>query len=303
LERIAPLYPLQDLRWSITHISTGTHATFARMKALGLAYNVQLNLYFEAPQLSEWIGADRARMSPPTRVAFDAGLRVAGGTDATRAAPPNTMLALQFQIDGRAVGGSVERRPDLGIARMQALRMYTLNSAWLAGDDDKRGSLEVGKLADLAVLDRDFLDVPVEEIGRTWMGSSSMPKGRSRLSFRSDLSRASQIAKGVRLIRDTDCRWWRSGSRSAVRPCSPPCLHGSSVSTSRAFLCSSDVVEARHAAEPVEYGVGTATARSRICSGPRFAPALFLASTVPRTCKAQSGIKRSGCYMPEQAPL
>jgi predicted amidohydrolase YtcJ len=76
------------------------------------------------------------------------------------------VLAVRFQIDGRAVAGSVERKPSLGITRAQALRMYTLNSGWLVRDDDKRGSLEVGKLADLAVLDADLMRVPVDEIGK-----------------------------------------------------------------------------------------------------------------------------------------
>jgi predicted amidohydrolase YtcJ len=166
LERVAINYPLKDLRWSIAHISTGTARTFARMKSLGLAYNVQQNLYFEAPQLKQIVGHAAARRSPPTKLALDAGLVVAGGTDATRVSPFNPMLALCYQIDGHAVADSVERESALGVARAQALRMYTVNSAWLVRDDDKRGSIEVGKLADLAVLDADLMRVPVDQIGK-----------------------------------------------------------------------------------------------------------------------------------------
>jgi predicted amidohydrolase YtcJ len=166
MERVAQSHPISDLRWDIAHISTGTADTFARMKALGLAYNVQQNLYFEDPQLRQVVGDDAARLGPPTKLAFDAGLVVAGGTDATRVSPINTLLALQFQVDGHSVGGAVERRPELGLTRLQALRMYTINSAWLVRDDEKRGSIEVGKLADLAVLDGALMDVPVEQIGR-----------------------------------------------------------------------------------------------------------------------------------------
>jgi predicted amidohydrolase YtcJ len=165
LEKVAKRHPIDRLRWNIAHISTGTAQTFARMKSLGLAYNVQQNLYFEAPQLQRVAGPAVGRLAPPTKLAFDAGLTVAGGTDATRVSPYNTMLALRFQIDGRAVSGSAQRDPDLVISRKQALRMYTINSAWLVRDDDKRGSLEVGKLADLAVLDKDYMQVPIDEIG------------------------------------------------------------------------------------------------------------------------------------------
>jgi len=166
LEKVARQHPIANLRWNITHISTGTTDTFARMKALGLAYNVQINLYFEGPQLEKIVGPEAARLGPPTKLALDAGLMIAGGTDATRVSPFNTMLALQFQIDGHAVANSVERPQNLGITRAQALRMYTFNSAWLVRDDDKRGSIEVGKLADLAVLDGALMDVPVDQIGK-----------------------------------------------------------------------------------------------------------------------------------------
>jgi hypothetical protein len=48
---------------------------------------------------------------------------------------------------------------------MTALRFYTLGSAWLSFDDDVRGSLEIGKVADLAVLSQDYLTVPLDEVG------------------------------------------------------------------------------------------------------------------------------------------
>jgi len=47
---------------------------------------------------------------------------------------------------------------------MQALKMYTSGSAWLAHDEARRGSLEVGKLADLAVLSEDYLTIPIEKM-------------------------------------------------------------------------------------------------------------------------------------------
>jgi predicted amidohydrolase YtcJ len=57
------------------------------------------------------------------------------------------------------------RGPEETPTRADALRFYTIGSAWVAHDDDKRGSLEVGKFADLAVLAKDYLTQPVEEIG------------------------------------------------------------------------------------------------------------------------------------------
>jgi predicted amidohydrolase YtcJ len=67
-------------------------------------------------------------------------------------------------VTGASLGNAVVRAPDQRMTRMEALRSYTLDSAWLAFDDDDRGSLEKGKLADLAVLDAPYLRVPATRI-------------------------------------------------------------------------------------------------------------------------------------------
>ena len=67
-------------------------------------------------------------------------------------------------LDGKTVGGIHTRARRNADARRGAAPLH-LGSAWFAFDDDKRGSLEAGKLADLAVLTKDYLSVPVEEIG------------------------------------------------------------------------------------------------------------------------------------------
>ena len=57
------------------------------------------------------------------------------------------------------------RGPEETPGRADALRFYTQGSAWFAHDEDKRGSLEPGKLADLAVLSKDYMTAPVNEVG------------------------------------------------------------------------------------------------------------------------------------------
>jgi predicted amidohydrolase YtcJ len=69
-------------------------------------------------------------------------------------------------LDGKTVGGTPLRGAEETPSRLQALRLYTLGSAWFAKDEARRGSLEPGKLADLTVLDQDYLTMPVEEIAR-----------------------------------------------------------------------------------------------------------------------------------------
>ena len=72
---------------------------------------------------------------------------------------------LQWFLDGKTAGGVALRGPEETPSRADALRFYTLGSAWISFDEDTRGSLEVGKLADLAVLSKDYMTVPVDQIG------------------------------------------------------------------------------------------------------------------------------------------
>jgi predicted amidohydrolase YtcJ len=91
---------------------------------------------------------------------------VAGGTDAHRVSSYNPFVSLQWYLDGTTIGGVKTRGDAEAPDRRQALEMYTRNSAFMANDDDKRGTLEPGKFADLAVLSSDYLTAPVSEIGK-----------------------------------------------------------------------------------------------------------------------------------------
>jgi predicted amidohydrolase YtcJ len=68
-------------------------------------------------------------------------------------------------IDGKTVGGTVMRAPEELPTRLDALRLYTEGSAWFTFEENERGALAVGKLADLAVLSKDYLTAPTDEIG------------------------------------------------------------------------------------------------------------------------------------------
>ncbi|MCY1371950.1 Amidohydrolase family protein [compost metagenome] len=120
--------------------------------------------YFEAPAIQAAHGAEAAQASPPTRLALQKGLMVAGGTDSTRVGVINVWRAIEYHVTGRAVGGAVQRRADHLLTREEALRLYTANAAWLAFSEPHRGSLAVGKLADFAVLDAPFLTVAPDAI-------------------------------------------------------------------------------------------------------------------------------------------
>jgi predicted amidohydrolase YtcJ len=164
-ERVNREVPLRPLRWSIAHLNDASEETLRRMAALGVGWTVQDAMYFGGDDLVRRQGADAAKRIPPVLTGHRLGVVIGGGTDAHRVASYNPFTALQWFLDGKTVSGSPTRGPEETPDRQTALRFYTLGSAWFSFDDDMRGSLEAGKLADLAVLSADYLTVPVEEVG------------------------------------------------------------------------------------------------------------------------------------------
>jgi predicted amidohydrolase YtcJ len=165
LEEVNRETPVAKLRWSVAHLNDASPQSLARIKALGMGWLVQNALYFRGEAFIGQRGLDVARLSPPIATALRMNVPVGGGTDAHRVMSYNPFVALQWMLDGRTVSGTPIRGPEEIPSREDALRIYTLGSAWFAHDDHRRGSLSVGKLADLAVLDADYLTMPVEDIG------------------------------------------------------------------------------------------------------------------------------------------
>ncbi|XUJ32700.1 amidohydrolase [Bradyrhizobium japonicum] len=158
--------PIAPLRWSIAHLDNTSSETLARMKALGVGWTMQDAMYLGGDRIVAQAG-EAARSMPPIVMALRTGVHVGAGTDAHRVASYNPFVALQWMLDGKTVGGLSTRGPDETPSREDALRLYTVGSAWFCFDDTRRGTLENGKLADFAILDRDFMSVPVEQIGAT----------------------------------------------------------------------------------------------------------------------------------------
>lgn len=165
LERVNRETPLAPLRWSIAHLNDATPESLQRMKALGVGWLMQNAMYFGGEALLRERGNEVMRLTPPLRTARNIGITIGGGTDAHRVMSYNPLVSLEWMVDGRTVAGMATRDADELASREEALRFYTLGSAWFTHDDGRRGSLEAGKLADLAVLSKDYTGVPTGEIG------------------------------------------------------------------------------------------------------------------------------------------
>ena len=165
-EQVNRQTPIAPLRWSVAHLENASEATLARMAALGVGWTVQISSYYNGAALLAQRG-EAARRMPPVVTARRLGVKVGGGTDAHRVASYNPFLVLQWLLTGRTVSGLQLRSPQETPSREDALRHYTIDSAWFSFDEDKRGSLEPGKLADFALLDQDLMTIPLDRIERT----------------------------------------------------------------------------------------------------------------------------------------
>jgi predicted amidohydrolase YtcJ len=164
-ERVNREFPIASLRWTIAHLNDASPRTLQRMKALGIGWTVQDAMYNSSDDVIKRDGNEKVRRQPPVVTGSKIGVAIGAGTDAHRVSTYNPFTVLQWFLDGKNASGTVLRGPDETPGRADALRFYTGGSAWVSHDEATRGSLEVGKFADLAVLSKDYMTVPVEQIG------------------------------------------------------------------------------------------------------------------------------------------
>jgi predicted amidohydrolase YtcJ len=164
-EAINKQTPIASLRWQIAHIENASERTLSRMKALNMGWTVQDRLLYAGPIVMKVLGPEASKRTPPIKTALKMGLHVAAGTDSDQVSPFNPFVSLRWLLDGKMIDGTPMRGPEETPSREEALRMYTINAAWFTFDEDKRGSLEPGRYADLAVLSDDYMTIPVEKVG------------------------------------------------------------------------------------------------------------------------------------------
>ncbi|MEC9432505.1 MAG: amidohydrolase [Pseudomonadota bacterium] len=163
-ERVNRDIPLTGINWFFDHAETISQRSIDRIAALGGGVAVQHRMAYQGEFFVERYGAKAAEATPPVKRMLESGTRVSAGTDATRVASYNPWVSLGWLVSGRTVGGLVLTPERNRLDRTEALRMWTENVAWFAGDDGRRGRIAPGMLADLIVPDRDYFAVPTAEI-------------------------------------------------------------------------------------------------------------------------------------------
>lgn len=174
-EEVNKSTPVRETRPCITHCNFMTAEAIDRMAKLGVNADIQPAwLYLDSRTLHAQFGEDRTRYFQPLHTLFEKHVIAGGGSDhmqkigSLRSVNPyNPFLAMWTTITRQARWYEGKMHPEEALTREQAIRFYTMNNAYILFLDKEVGSLEVGKQADLIVLDRDLLTCPVDAIKET----------------------------------------------------------------------------------------------------------------------------------------
>ncbi len=158
-ERVNREVPFDGLHWFIDHAETISQKSIDRIRALGGGIAIQHRMAYQGEEFVNRYGAKAAEATPPVHKMLGAGLPVGMGTDATRVASYNPWIGIYWLVTGKTVGGLHLYPPAQRLTREDALRLYTEGSSWFSTENGKKGAIIVGQYADLAVLDRDMMDI------------------------------------------------------------------------------------------------------------------------------------------------
>jgi len=165
--------PIKDMRFCITHANFPSKHNLERCKRLGVCADVQPAwLYKDGATLARVLGKERIRWFQPYKSWLEF-TTIGGGSDHMIKLDPlqavnpwSPWLAMSVAITRKTESGLV-LNPEERLSREQALQLYTTNNAYLHHEEKEKGSLEVGKLGDVIIIDRDYLTCPEEDIAGT----------------------------------------------------------------------------------------------------------------------------------------
>jgi predicted amidohydrolase YtcJ len=159
-ERVNQDVPFDGLHWFFDHAETISDRNIERTVALGGGLAVQHRMAFQGEYFVDRYGAKAAERTPPVRRMLELGATVGAGTDATRVASFNPYVSLYWLVSGKTIGGLQLYGEGNRLSRMEALRLYTKGSSWFSTEEDVKGCLAPGQLADFAVLLADYFTIP-----------------------------------------------------------------------------------------------------------------------------------------------
>jgi hypothetical protein len=157
-EAVNTEFDITGLRWMVHHVPVVTNELLTRLRALGCGVQMAAFRWVTSSDPKVIVGA-------PFRTIVDHGIQTGIHGDGVHIAPLNPWHHIYFATTGvNSFGDPVNG--DQQLTREEALRLFTRGNSWFLRMEDRIGSIEPGKLADLVVLDRDYFTVPDREIGQ-----------------------------------------------------------------------------------------------------------------------------------------
>ena len=147
-------FPITDLRWVVAHVPFITEEYVNRLRALGGGLS-----------LTGWryLAGSPASNGPPFRMIVDNGINVGMSSDGMQIAPMNPWIHMYYATTGLNARG-VLINDGQQITREEVLRLYTADNGWFLREENDLGTIELGKLADLVVLNEDYFSVPDDRL-------------------------------------------------------------------------------------------------------------------------------------------
>jgi len=187
VDKQSPAGRLPSVRPGVCHGNFMFPEAFDAIKRLGVVVDMQPAwLYLDGATLFEHFGEERMKWFQPYRTLLDNKVPIGGGSDHMQKIAPersinlfDPFLGIQMMLTRSPRWTDKILTPEQKITREEALRLYTIDSAYVLRSETDKGSLEPGKLADFIVLDRDILRCPVNDIREikvleTWLGGKKV---------------------------------------------------------------------------------------------------------------------------------
>ena len=161
IEAINKQYPIKNLRWVLAHVNQLNATQLARMRELGMYAAVHPWGVINGG-INQRVFGDAAYDMAPLDTIQKSGVVWGFGSDGSRANQILPFTTLYWAVTGKMVGGTKALRQP--ISREDALIAHTRRNAFLVFQENNLGSIQAGRLADLVVLDRDYLTIPADQI-------------------------------------------------------------------------------------------------------------------------------------------
>ena len=152
-EKVNAVTPIADLHWSIAHVPAIDAQTLQSMKTIGVGMALHGWKYLQGGQ-----GTPAGQPAgPPYRTILESGIHAGAGSDAGDISVLDPWFEIYYMVTGKDCTGALINSGEQ-VTREQALHMYTADNGWFFHEEKELGSMETGKLGDVAVLSGDYFD-------------------------------------------------------------------------------------------------------------------------------------------------